>query len=167
MDITVAPIPNPIPTHRPAVSTSGVTDGATTRRRRHGTRLGRRRRRASTPEWHADLLAAAPGASPAMLDAIAGHVDVISVPAGRVLVRGGALARQVVVIRRGVAIETDAAGSRRQLPVGTAVGVESARTGADHPATVHAGTDLEVVVVHVAAFRTLFDGPSVATATIS
>lgn len=128
----------------PTVTPTGVELGRRTRRlprRRRGADVGPLRRVPSLRQ-----------ADERRLADLAPHADMLRLPAGTAIVRGGEFARQLVAIVSGEAEARWPDGRLTVLPAGTELGHELL-TGGRHPATVVAGTAVEVVVVTAPAAR--------------
>jgi CRP-like cAMP-binding protein len=93
-----------------------------------------------------------PGAHPEAAAFAARTVDVVRVPAGRVILRRGRVPRQVVVIRSGQAVGTDAHGREVTYAAGDRLGDESLQTHTPSTSTVVADTDVEAVVMNAPDF---------------
>jgi CRP-like cAMP-binding protein len=84
---------------------------------------------------------------------LAAHADRIRVPEGTVLAREGGLVREMVVVLDGEVVASGHDGCERRLGTGAQIGARELVTGAPHPATLVAGTALEVLVVNGPAYR--------------
>jgi CRP-like cAMP-binding protein len=84
---------------------------------------------------------------------LATHADRIRVPAGTVLAREGGLVREMVVVVAGEVVASRHDGRERRLSAGARIGACELMTGAPHPETLVAGSELEVLVVNGPAYR--------------
>ena len=109
-----------------------------------------RRRSPHTPR--PEVAALLPGARPEAAALASRTIDVVRVPAGRVILRRGRVPRQVVVIRSGQAVGTDAAGRRVTYAAGDRLGDDSLRAHTPSTSTVVADTDVEAVVMNAPDF---------------
>jgi CRP-like cAMP-binding protein len=84
---------------------------------------------------------------------LAAHADRIRVPEGTVLAREGGLVREMIVVLDGEVVASGHDGRERRLGTGARIGALELVTGAPHPATLVASTELEVLVVNGPAYR--------------
>jgi CRP-like cAMP-binding protein len=100
--------------------------------------------------------------SPAQIRAISKLGDWVDVPEGTVVAREGERAGEFVVVLTGTAAATDSQGWTT-LEVGSFFGQAEIAGDTPHPCSVHALTDMRVLVFEVRAFRMLIEStPSVA-----
>jgi CRP-like cAMP-binding protein len=84
---------------------------------------------------------------------LAAHADRVRVPEGTVLAREGGLVHEMLVVVAGEVVASRHGGSERRLGTGARIGALELVSGAPHPETLVAGTELEVLVVNGPAYR--------------
>jgi CRP-like cAMP-binding protein len=84
---------------------------------------------------------------------LAAHADRIHVPEGTVIAREGGLVHEMVVVVDGEVVASRRNRGERRLGIGARIGARELMTGAPHPETLVAGSELEVLVVNGPAYR--------------